>query len=122
VAYTGVRRISSAEHDGRMDLRVVNRPGEGLLLAQLGEEEQGLFVSSSQALDSLDARMLAMLRDIYTVTDTGRTEFRGREAHLVETLRADDSVAGRFWVDNETDLLLGRERLARDYEEVVYTL
>ena len=121
VAYTGVRRISSAEHGGRTDLRVINRPGEGLFLAQLGEEDRGLFVRSSQALDSLDARMLAMLRDIYAVTDTGRTEFRDREAHLVETLRADGSVAGRFWVDTETDLLIGRTIYERDEEEAIST-
>lgn len=121
VAYTGVRRVIGAEPDGRVDLRVINRPGEGLLLAPVGEETQALVVSSSQALDSLDARMLDMLRDTYAVTDTGRTELRGREAHLVEALRADDSVAGRFWVDTETDLLIGRTIYERSEEVAIST-
>lgn len=121
VAYTGVRRVIGAEPDGQVDLRVINRPGEGLFLAPLGEEARALVVSSSQTLDSLDARILDMLRDTYAVTDAGRTELRGREAHLVEALRADDSVAGRFWVDVETNLLIGRTIYERSEEVAIST-
>lgn len=122
VAYTGVRRVIGAEPDGQVDLRVINQPGEGLVLAPLGEEEeQALVVSASQALDSLDERMLDTLQDTYAVTDAGRTELRGREAHLVEALRADDSVAGRFWVDAETDLLIGLTIYERTEEAAIST-
>src|SRR5699024_12164520 len=64
---------------------------------------------------------LALLRDVYAVTGRGRSEVRGGEAHVVGTLRADESVAGRFWVDTETDLLIGRTIYERGEEEVIST-
>ncbi len=110
VAYTAVRELHGPEGTppGGLDLRVVNRPGEGLAMAPLGDEEQAFVVPASSALETLDERLLAMLEDTYRVVDAGEDELDGRSARVVEARRANTTVAGRFWVDGETDLLLGR--------------
>jgi hypothetical protein len=109
VAYSAVREVRGPQGGGRgaVDVRVVNRPGAGLAMSPLGEEEQAFVVLASSALDSLDERLLDVLEDTYHVVDAGPDRLDGRAAHLVEVLRADSTVAGRFWVDSETDLLLG---------------
>ncbi|WP_026128835.1 MULTISPECIES: sigma-E factor regulatory protein RseB domain-containing protein [Nocardiopsis] len=111
VAYTGVREVRGPEGEDRdgVDLRVVNRPSSGLAMSPLGEEdeESAFVVLASSALESLDERLLVVLEDTYQVVDAGRESLDGRPAHLVEALRADSTVAGRFWVDTETHLLLG---------------
>ena len=110
VAYTAVREMWGPEDAGQdgFDVRVVNRPGEGLAMSPLGEDEHTFVVLSSTALESLDERLLDMLADTYHVVDAGPDRFADRPTHLVEAVRADSTVAGRFWVDAETDLLLGR--------------
>ena len=112
VAYTGVREVRGPESGGRggVDVRVVNRPGSGLAMSPLdGEDADRAFVVlASSALESLDDRLLDVLEDTYQVVDAGPERLDGRPARLVEVLRADSTVAGRFWVDTETDLLLGR--------------
>ena len=110
VAYTAVREVRGPESSGqdRVDVSVVNRPGQGLAMSPPGEDEHAFVVLSSTALESLDERLLDMLADTYHVADAGVEELDGRSAHLVEAVRADSTVAGRFWVDTETDLLLGR--------------
>jgi sigma-E factor negative regulatory protein RseB len=109
VAYTAVREVRGPEDTGRgrVDVRVVNRPGAGLAMSPLDEEERAFVVLASSALESLDDRLLDVLEDTYHVVDAGSDGLDGRPAHLVEALRADSTVAGRFWVDTETDLLLG---------------
>lgn len=119
VAYSAVREITGPEdtenaegtqaaEDREMRVRVVSRPGDGIALAPVGDEESALVVDASSALESLDDRLLSMLGDTYAVSDAGSTRLDGREARLVEARRADGTVAGRFWVDTATGLLLGR--------------
>lgn len=122
VAYTAVREVAGpvAEQGQRSDVRVVNQPGEGLALAPLGEEEYAFVVRASSALEALDERLLDMLSDTYAVADEGVTEMDGRAVHLVEATRADHSLAGRFWVDADTGLLLGRT-IYEQSEEVAYS-
>lgn len=105
--YAAVRQVTGA--DGRpYGLRVVNRPGEGVVLAPLGGEDEPFVVETSQALESLDDRLLNMLRDTYRVADAGHTDLDGRPARLVEAERSDGTVAGRFWVDGDSGLLVAR--------------
>ncbi|SIO90208.1 transcriptional regulator [Nocardiopsis sp. JB363] len=107
VAYTAVRGLQGPQ--GALAVRVISRPGEGLAMAPLGAEEQPFVVRSSSALETLDERLLAMLEDTYRVVEVEPEELDGRAAKVVEARRADDTVAGRFWVDEATDLLLGRD-------------
>ena len=114
VAYSAVREVRGPQSSGRdgVDVRVVNHPGAGMAMSPMageGEESgaQAFVVLASSALESLDGRLLDVLEENYHVVDTGPDGIDGRPAHLVEALRADSTVAGRFWVDTETDLLLG---------------
>lgn len=109
VAFTAVREVRGPESSGQrgVDVHVVNHPGSGLAMSAPGEKDQAFVVLASSALESLDERLLDVLEDTYHVVDTGPGRLDGRPAHLVEVLRADSTVAGRFWVDTETDLLLG---------------
>ncbi|KOX20913.1 sigma E regulatory protein, MucB/RseB [Nocardiopsis sp. NRRL B-16309] len=114
VAYTGVRELRGPEELGgeTVRIRVVNQPGEGLALAPVAEDGTAggytFAVGDSSALVALDERLLAMLEDTYEVADHGPTEVDGRAARVVMALRADGTVAGRFWVDEESGVLLGR--------------
>ncbi|WP_047870552.1 hypothetical protein [Nocardiopsis sp. RV163] len=116
VAYSAVREVTGPEdveggqsaEDGALRVRVVSRPGDGIALAPIGDERSALVVDASSALESLDDRLLSMLGDTYAVSDAGPTLLDGREARLVEARHADGTVAGRFWVDTATGLLLGR--------------
>ncbi|WP_304451804.1 transcriptional regulator [Nocardiopsis sp. YSL2] len=114
VAYTGVRELRGPEElDGEaVRIRVVNQPGKGIALAavdQDGAAEGSTFaVGDSSALVTLDERLLGMLEDTYEVADAGPTDLDGRAARMVVALRSDATVAGRFWVDEESGILLGR--------------
>lgn len=57
----------------------------------------------------LDPRMLARLADSYSLAVGGSGRCAGRSATIVEARRADGALAGRFWVDRETGVLLRRE-------------
>ncbi|GAA0988848.1 transcriptional regulator [Nocardiopsis tropica] len=106
-AYSAVREVTGAEGEAPSHVHVVHRPGAGLALAPVGEEEAAFVVRASSALESLDERLLHMLEDTYEVTDAGTADLEGREARVVEAGRADGTVAGRFWVDTGTGLLVG---------------
>jgi hypothetical protein len=112
VAYSAVREMTVAggAKERKARVRVVNRPGDGLALAPVGDGDEGaaFVVRSSSALESLDERLLGMLQDTYAVSDAGAADLGGRDTRVVEAERADGTVAGRFWVDAETGLLLGR--------------
>ncbi|MFI6574556.1 transcriptional regulator [Nocardiopsis sp. NPDC050513] len=122
LSYTAVRTVSGPADgtgaaggtDRQIRLRVVSRPGQGIALARVGggldggETDGAFVVRDSSELDALDERLLRMLEDTYHVTDVGPAELDGRAVRLVEADRSDGSVAGRFWVDTETGLLVGR--------------
>jgi sigma-E factor negative regulatory protein RseB len=114
VAYTAVRELRGPEEiDGEaVRIRIVNQPGEGIALAPVEKDgDTGGYtfaVAASSALVTLDERLLGMLEDTYEVVDAGSAEMDGRGARVVEALRSDGSVAGRFWVDAETGVLLAR--------------
>jgi sigma-E factor negative regulatory protein RseB len=61
----------------------------------------------------LDVRLLSLLADHYALTIAGDDTCTGRATRVVEARRPDVSgdgaVAGRFWVDTETALVLRRE-------------
>ena len=61
------------------------------------------------ALAVLDPRMLDRLGAGYALAVTGPGRCAGRSASVVEARRTDGTVAGRFWVDRATGMLLRRE-------------
>lgn len=111
--YVAVRRDTGPGGHSAL-LRVANHPDQGIVFAPAGAKDQAFVVEASQVLESLDDRLLEVLRDTYQVVDAGSTELDGRSAHLVEAVRADGTVAGRFWVDTDSGLLVGRTVYDRD--------
>jgi sigma-E factor negative regulatory protein RseB len=90
---------------------VQHRPGRGARVQTTGEAvTTGPVVLPTGALHE---QLLDVLRDGYRLTVAGRGRDSYRPAHVVEAHRhgQDDAaaVAGRFWVDDETGLLLRRE-------------
>ena len=72
----------------------------------------GSVVSGGAAVGdtaSLDPRMLARLSASYDLVVSGPGRCTGRAASVVEARRGDGQVAGRFWVDRTTGMLLRRE-------------
>ena len=57
----------------------------------------------------LDPRMLARLADSYSLSVSGTDQCAGRSATVVDAHAGDGSLAGRFWVDRATGVLLRRE-------------
>ncbi|CAL9535912.1 hypothetical protein SUDANB121_04156 [Nocardiopsis dassonvillei] len=106
VAYTAVREMTGEGADGAVPTRVVNRPGDGVALIPMAGDAYP-FVVSDDPFKELDERLLTTLERVYTVSDAGLGEVDGRPAHTVEAVRANGTVAGRFWVDVDTGVLVG---------------
>ncbi len=81
----------------------------------------GSVVSGGHAVGAtatLDPRMIARLSASYALRVTGPGRCTGRAASVVEARRGDGQVAGRFWVDRATGMLLRREVFDADGERV----
>ena len=61
------------------------------------------------ATAALDPRLLPLLAAAYDLRVTGPGSCTGRAARVVTASRADGTVAGRFWLDRRSGLLLRRE-------------
>ncbi|MFV2197013.1 transcriptional regulator [Nocardiopsis sp. LOL_012] len=106
VPYTAVGTVSFPGARQERALHVVSRPGEGVAVAPLGSQEPAFVVRESP--EALDGRLLRVLADTYAVVYAGPGELEGRPVHRVDALRADGTRAGRFLVDADTGLLVGR--------------
>ncbi|MEU0488165.1 transcriptional regulator [Nocardiopsis sp. NPDC006139] len=117
VAYTAVREMTGEAGDGAPPTRVVVRPGEGVALIPMSGDSVP-FVADDP-FKELDERLLTTLERVYTVADAGIEEVDGRPAHTVEAVRANGTVAGRFWVDADTGVLVGGSVYERDGRDVL---
>ena len=66
----------------------------------------------------LDPRMLRRLIDSYSLSVSGDGRCAGRAASVIDARRADGELAGRFWVDRDTGVLLRREVFDEDGQRV----
>jgi sigma-E factor negative regulatory protein RseB len=62
--------------------------------------------------------MLGLLTDNYTVVVAGTDQVAGRPVTVVEARRPDGNVAGRFYIDQATGMMLRREMLDDEGREV----
>ena len=58
---------------------------------------------------TLDPRLLDLLAASYDLVVAAPGRCMGRSTHVVEAARPDGTVAGRFWIDRDSGLLLRRE-------------
>lgn len=86
---------------------VTHRPGRAAVVReQPTAGSSGVLLTATA---SLDPRIVPLLADRYDLVVAGSARCAGRSTSLVEARRSDGSVAGRFWIDEESGLLLRRE-------------
>jgi negative regulator of sigma E activity len=68
---------------------------------------------------TVDGGPLALLKATYELVYKCCTDTIGRPAVLVEALRADKTLAARFWIDKATGLLLQRQLFSPDGKTMV---
>ena len=90
---------------------VRHSPGKGLQVTASPTAAGDVSDAATEVqTDVLDERLLGLLADHYVLQVAGRQECVGRVAQVVEALRPGGaSVAGRFWLDTATGLVLRRE-------------
>jgi negative regulator of sigma E activity len=75
--------------------------------------------ASTTSGPTIDGGPLSLLRATYELVYKGATETIGRPSVLVEALRADRTLAARFWIDKATGLLLQRQLFTVDGRTLV---
>lgn len=107
LSYTGTQYVASWR-GGVADTSLVelaHDPVRGSVVT--GADGEHPEVASATAF--LDLRMLDRLAASYDLTVSGPGRCTGRQASVVEARRAGGGVAGRFWVDRQSGMLLRRE-------------
>jgi sigma-E factor negative regulatory protein RseB len=111
VPFAGVKVVSRwyQGEDANALVTVRNVPGKGLAVAA-GEVEDGAAMHSFTEAPSSDVAeaMRRTLTSNYCLKTAGTGTVAGRAATELSATRADGSVAARFWVDDESGLLLRR--------------
>ena len=108
LSYAGTQYIARWS-DGSSDATLVelrHDPVQGSVLLQ--GEGGGAGVAAQGVRAVLDPRMLHLLGAAYDVEVAGEGRCTGRRATIVEARRA-GVVAGRFWIDRDSGMLLRRE-------------
>jgi sigma-E factor negative regulatory protein RseB len=111
LSYAGVKQVSrwDSGEASSVVLTVENAPGRGTYVAvgdPVDADEAGSPVSVEPGAD--ESAMLAALLRNYTLSLAGTAAVADRDAQVVEAARPDGSLAARFWIDDETALVLRR--------------
>lgn len=110
VDYRGTQRVETrwgtAAHEALVE--VSHRPGGPAVVERIGRPAGG-GGGAVVATAALDARRVRLLAAAYDLAVSGTDRGTGRATSVVEARRDDGQVAGRFWVDRATGLLLRRE-------------
>jgi len=97
------------------DVRVEHVPGRGIEFDAEGGARTG---AERVAADVLDASLLSVLAHTYDLRVVAPSACDGRPAHVVEASRpgveGPAAVAGRFWLDTATGLVLRRDVVGTD--------
>jgi sigma-E factor negative regulatory protein RseB len=101
VGYRGRQHVATGRASAVVD--VSHRPGQRSVL----RTQDGTVRAVATA--SLDPRVVSLLAASYDLSVAGTGRCTGRTTTVVEARRSDGQVAGRFWVDEATGLLLRRD-------------
>lgn len=106
--YRGTQYVSAWRPDRSTssvaDIRHTPAGGSVVELRPTAGDEQAVAATTE-----LDVRMLRLLADNYTLEVVDAGQCAGRTADVVEARDAQGLVAGRFWVDRDSALVLRRE-------------
>ncbi|HEU4948164.1 MAG TPA: sigma-E factor regulatory protein RseB domain-containing protein [Kribbella sp.] len=125
VSFHGIQIITSWGPQGAssamLDILHAAKQGSEISVVGAGPPGAKAFVqrAAETAGPTVDGGPLALLRATYELVYKGRTETIGRPAVLIEALRADRTLAARFWIDKATGLLLQRQLYAGDGRTMV---
>lgn len=112
VAYTGTRVVSRWTSHGSSSselVRVTNVPGHGQTVSVQGTAAYAGTVSFTAQGDAVPPSVnVALLERNYRLEVGATATVAGRQVDVVRALRADGTVAGVFWIDQQTGLLLRR--------------
>ncbi|MGC5014716.1 sigma-E factor regulatory protein RseB domain-containing protein [Streptosporangium sp. DT93] len=113
--YAGTRYVSVWGASGSTSAvqKVRNVPGGGMTVrAEPSGQEQSADPGTIEGgLSSPSETMLEVLARNYRVLDAGEGHACGRTARLVDVLRADGTLAARYWIDHDAGPVLRRELL-----------
>jgi sigma-E factor negative regulatory protein RseB len=126
--YQGLQFLTAWNSDGTAVTSVVkvsHEPGVGTdMVVETTTAEQGGTIFQADnggprgGLTGYSARMLGLLTANYSVVESGSDEVAGRPVTVIEARRSDGSVAGRFFIDQATGMMLRREVLDDSGREV----
>ncbi len=124
LAYQGAKFFGSWSDYGHTSVlaQVSHRPGEGTRLTTASGSSPTRRLVTADAGTGVDDRMLAALTRRYRLRVAGVEGCIGRRATIVEAVRGDGVVAGRFWLDDRTGLTLRRELFDARGRQVRLTL
>ena len=107
--YSGTQYVASWHHSGTGGALadVTHRAGHGAVVRE--PPSAGGPAGPVAATAALHPRQVPLLAAGYDLSVTGTARCTGRTTSVVEARRDDGQVAGRFWVDRDTGLLLRRE-------------
>ncbi|MFL6077445.1 MAG: sigma-E factor regulatory protein RseB domain-containing protein [Mycobacteriales bacterium] len=117
VSYTGQQALSSwsAAGTATMQVTVQHVAGEGSWIQQVKAGGGGTPIYQADRPAELNARVVALLATNYSLSVSGLVECAGRAARQIKVrYRATGKLAGIFWVDRDTGLLLRRELYDRN--------
>lgn len=113
VGYRGVQRVIARSDAGEVaaDVRVEFEPGQGSQLVILGDQGTEVsegFVPAPATSRFVDSARLALLAENYSLSGVSQVELLGRSATLV-VAQDGAEVAARWWIDDQTGVILRHE-------------
>ncbi|MFK4087440.1 transcriptional regulator [Kribbella sp. NPDC020789] len=125
ISYHGTQIITAWGPQGASSamLDIVHAASQGSEISVVGSASSPgakAFVQRVTSTDaSIDGGPLALLQATYKLVYKCCTDLIGRTAILVEAVRDDKTLAGRFWIDKATGLLLQRQLFSVDGKTMV---
>ncbi|WP_433161223.1 sigma-E factor regulatory protein RseB domain-containing protein [Kribbella sp. CA-247076] len=124
VSYHGTQIVTSWGPQGASSamLDIVHAASQGSEISVVGSSSPGAKAFVQRANHhgpTVDGGPLSLLQATYELVYKCCTNTIGRAAVLVEALRADRTLAARFWIDKATGLLLQRQLFGTDGKTLV---
>lgn len=105
LTYSGTQFVATwragSTHSALLEL--THEPGRGSVVTGADDE------AAAAGTAVLDPRMLVQLGAAYSLSVSGTGRCAGRSASVIEARRSGGELAGRFWVDRDSGMLLRRE-------------
>jgi negative regulator of sigma E activity len=105
----------------RSQVKVLHAPDDGAVVHTGSSTADRDIFQPDAGLAGFTQKMLDLLAHNYSIVRAPDAQVFERQARVVEAKRADGSVAGRFWIDRDTGLMLHRELADAHGEPAIVT-